>query len=69
YHQAAESLSKTPGQFYSQIAYARTKFLASWHDGETPSRPWGHDRRRHATRATGRSTAKIIRQRQARTLR
>lgn len=69
YHQAAESLSKTPGQIYSQIAYARAKFLATWHDGETPSRPWGHDRRRHATRVTGRSTAKIIRQRHAKALR
>lgn len=69
YHQAAGALSKTPGQFYSQIAYARTLFLALWHDGETPSRPWGHDRRRHRTRVTGRSTAKIIRQRHAKTLR
>lgn len=43
--------------------------LATWHDGQTPSRPWGHDRRRHATGVTGRSTAKIIRQRHAKTLR
>jgi hypothetical protein len=68
YHHAAESLSKTPEQFYSQIAYARTKFLALWHDGETPSRPWGRDRRRHSSRVTGRSTAKIIRQRRAKSV-
>jgi hypothetical protein len=69
YHQAAQSLSKTPGQFYSQVSYARKVFLAMWHEGETPSRPWGHDRRRHSSPVTGRSTAKIIRQRHAKAIR
>jgi hypothetical protein len=69
YHQAAQSLSRTRGQFYSQISYARKTFLTMWHEGETPAGAWGHDRRRHAAEVTGRSTAKTIRQRRARAAR
>jgi hypothetical protein len=63
YELAAKSVDKIPRDFYYQVSYSRRMFLRLWHDGETPSRPWGHDRRRTNKEVTPRSTAKIIRQR------
>lgn len=31
--------------YATHVANARKRFLALWHEGETPSRPWGTDRR------------------------
>jgi hypothetical protein len=67
YELAAKSVDRTRDQFNSQISYARRLFLRLWHDGETPSRPWGHDRRRTKKAVTPRSTAKIIRNRHRQT--
>jgi hypothetical protein len=61
YELAAKSVGKTREQFYSQVSYSRRLFLRLWHEGEIPSRPWGHDRRRTGKAATARSTAQIIR--------
>jgi hypothetical protein len=45
YRRAAESLGKPYATFTTQIWQARKQFLRLWHDGEQPSRVWGHDRR------------------------
>jgi len=62
YGRAAAAVGKTAAQYNSQLSYARRVFLALWHEHETPSRPWGHDRRRR-TPLTPRDTARIMRQR------
>ena len=49
------AVSQTPVGFKSQICKGRARFLALWHEGEQPSRPWGagpagrHDSRHAAT--------------------
>jgi AraC-like DNA-binding protein len=45
YQAAARSLGKTYGTFQVHIANARREFRRLWHEGETPSRMWGTDRR------------------------
>ncbi|HEY7145599.1 MAG TPA: hypothetical protein VH637_15255 [Streptosporangiaceae bacterium] len=45
YERAAASLGKTYSTFTTQIWQARRQFLRLWHEGERPSRVWGHDRR------------------------
>lgn len=45
YRRAAESLGMPYKSFLSRISRARREFLALWHYGETPSRPWVRDRR------------------------
>ena len=62
YGRAAAAVGKTRDQYNSQLSYARRVFLALWHEHETPSRPWGHDRRSR-THITPRDTARIMRQR------
>ena len=62
YGRAAAAVGKTRDQYNSQLSYARRVFLALWHEHETPSRPWGHDRRSR-THLTPRDTARIMRQR------
>lgn len=66
YELAAKAVNRTPRQFYSQVSYSRRLFLELWHDGELPSQPWGHDRRRTKKEVNPRYTAKIIRQRRRR---
>jgi Helix-turn-helix domain len=46
YGRAAAALGKSRRTFTSQVGKARRAFFDLWHQGETPSRPWGHDRRR-----------------------
>ncbi|GLU46538.1 hypothetical protein [Nocardiopsis ansamitocini] len=41
----------TQGSYYSLVSRARKAFLALWHEGETPSRPWGNDVRGKGPRA------------------
>lgn len=45
YQEAARSLGLTTGGFVSSVVAARRAFLKLWHEGETPSRVWGVDRR------------------------
>jgi hypothetical protein len=45
YGRAAAALGKSRATFTTQVGQARREFLALWHQGETPSRPWGTDRR------------------------
>jgi hypothetical protein len=47
YQRAADSLNKPYSTFTTQIWQARKQFLRLWHDGELPSRVWGHDMRKH----------------------
>jgi Helix-turn-helix domain len=45
YGRAATALGKSRATFTTQVGQARRAFLELWHQGETPSRPWGTDRR------------------------
>jgi hypothetical protein len=45
YGKAAAALGKTRHTYATQIGRARRAFRELWHEGETPSRPWGADRR------------------------
>lgn len=45
YQTAAALLDMNPGTFRVTIRDARRRFLAAWHQGETPSRTWGNDKR------------------------
>jgi len=45
YRRAADALGIGYKTFVCRISDARRQFLALWHDGETPSRPWVRDRR------------------------
>jgi hypothetical protein len=42
---AADALGKSRKTFTTELGQARREFLALWHEGEAPSRPWGQDRR------------------------
>jgi hypothetical protein len=66
YGLAAESLGKSRKTFAQQVSTARREFLALWHEGESPSRPWGTDRR--VTSASDRHTVtyRAVRDRQRR---
>lgn len=46
YAEAAQALGHSYKTFATTISQARRAFLALWHEGEEPSRPWGNDRRR-----------------------
>lgn len=45
YHAAAESMGVGYVTYKSMLSKARAKFRAFWHQGESPSRQWGTDRR------------------------
>ncbi len=45
YQRAADALGISYATFKSRISTGRREFLALWHEGETPSRPWVRDRR------------------------
>ena len=45
YETAAALLGVSSSAFKSSIALGRRRFRELWHEGETPSRPWGTDRR------------------------
>ena len=57
YGTAANALGLPYGTFKAYISDARRRFLRLWHEGESPSRTWGCDRRAGTTRATRRSKA------------
>ncbi|WP_147312434.1 hypothetical protein [Thermomonospora umbrina] len=50
YQRAADALGLAPKTFTTAISQARREFLRLWHEGETPSRPWGTDRRQGSGR-------------------
>ncbi|PSK85956.1 hypothetical protein CLV63_13715 [Murinocardiopsis flavida] len=43
YTRASEAIGVKYHSFLSMISKARRAFLALWHEGEEPSRPWGSD--------------------------
>ncbi len=45
YAAAARALGIKYQSFHTLVRSARLRFLAFWHEGETPSRIWGRDRR------------------------
>jgi len=45
YQQAADAMGIPQATFKSLISRGRKEFRQWWHEGETPSRPWGVDRR------------------------
>jgi hypothetical protein len=45
YQAAADALGEDYRTFAAKVSKARRAFLALWHEGEQPSRPWGNDRR------------------------
>lgn len=45
YAAAADALAANPGTFRVNLRRARRRFLALWHEGETPPGAWGTDRR------------------------
>lgn len=45
YEAAAELVGMTQGNSKSHVARGRQRFKILWHEGETPSKPWGTDRR------------------------
>lgn len=45
YAAAAKALGIKYQSFHTLVRTARLRFLALWHEGETPSRIWGRDRR------------------------
>jgi hypothetical protein len=45
YGKAAAALGKSRHAYATEIGRARKAFRELWHEGETPSRPWGADRR------------------------
>jgi hypothetical protein len=45
YGKAAEALGKIRQTYVTQLSSARRSFRELWHEGETPSRHWGTDRR------------------------
>jgi hypothetical protein len=72
YERAAESLNKPYRTFVTQVYEARRHFLRLWHEGEQPSRVWGHDvRKRSSPRQQGERsvTATTIRRRRQRAAR
>lgn len=64
YRTAADALGSSYVTFRSNVARARTRFLALWHEGEQPSRPWGTDRRADRLRdSDGRAALNAARRR------
>jgi hypothetical protein len=65
YQAAAEAMGIEYNSFKALISKGRRKFLALWHEGEVPSRPWGVDRRAGVTSSDrrtggGRSAVDVI---------
>jgi len=80
YGLAAEAMSQPRHTYATEVGRAKRAFRELWHEGETPSRPWGADRRRRPDteeytrpsvtyRLTVRQRAKARRERQPGTTR
>jgi hypothetical protein len=63
YAAAAASLGLPYGTFVSRVSVARERFLALWHEGEEPSKPWGRDRRRTVEFAEKKNLRSVLRRR------
>ncbi len=55
YADAARAIGATGVTFKSNLSRGRQRFLAWWHEGEAPSKPWGCDRRAGKTADTRRA--------------
>lgn len=44
------------GAFCARVRHGRLRFLRYWHEGETPSRLWGSDRRGNHVQRSGNGT-------------
>ncbi|MCT2591113.1 hypothetical protein LHJ74_14545 [Streptomyces sp. N2-109] len=66
YADAARLYGTSTGGLESQLTLARRRFRVLWHEGETPSRPWGCDRRAGSTRGTVGTRSAVARLRQRR---
>jgi hypothetical protein len=72
YGKAAAALGKARQTYVTQLAAARRAFRELWHEGETPSRHWGTDRRRnpdafyHKTHPNRSAATEAMRQRKRR---
>lgn len=65
YAPAAKALDLRRDTYYAQVRRARLRFLRLWHEGETPSRLWGNDRRgEHACRSGNDSVMGVLRRRE-----
>ncbi|MFF5261292.1 hypothetical protein ACFY4C_20310 [Actinomadura viridis] len=63
YRAAADDLGLTYKAYTMLLVRARRAFFELWHEGETPSRPWGTDRRQGSK---DRSVASLVRKRERR---
>jgi hypothetical protein len=59
YQKAADALGKPYHSFVSTVSTARKQFLRLWHEHETPSGVWGHDRR-NRPRAEDRRSVTVV---------
>lgn len=66
YGLAAESLGRSYKTFTFEVSQARREFFALWHEGETPSRPWGRDNRISSDTDRHSITTRTIRRRRQR---
>ena len=57
HQKAARALGLTGANFGTHISGGRRRFLALWHEGEKPSRPWGKDQRAAGARTATRTLA------------
>jgi hypothetical protein len=57
HRKAARALGLTGSNFGAHISGGRRRFLALWHEGEKPSRPWGKDQRAPGARTATRTLA------------
>lgn len=60
YKRAAAALDMPYSTFCSEVSRARRAFRALWHQGETPSRPWGRDVRTRSSRTRGHSLRDVL---------
>lgn len=65
YAPAAEALGLRYHTFCMRVHRARERFLRLWHEGESPSRPWGRDRRGGHVRRSGNDTVTGVLRRRA----
>lgn len=64
YAPAAEALGLQKYTYYARVHRARVRFLRLWHEGEAPSRSWGHDTRgEHVCRSGNDNVIGVLRRR------
>jgi hypothetical protein len=66
YDKAAATLGLRKYTYYARVRRARVRFLRLWHEGESPSRLWGHDTRGEHVCRSGNDTVMGVLRRRAR---